>query len=103
MGVERPALEFAALSKVVAFKLGEELQDPRACNQRRARLSHTVHAITPVLYRASTDERAIEADYLFECGSLAELVRDGFVLHRSPRVVPQVSGRRCSTNPSRTS
>ena len=40
-------------------------------------------AVARVLHRASEDERAVAADRLFERRSLAELVRDGALLHGS--------------------
>src|SRR5262245_13309055 len=79
---------------MVAVQCGQELQDACADHQRRTRLPYTLHAIASVLHRASKDERAVEADHLLERGSLAELVRDGVVLHGAPRMVSQVSGRR---------
>src|SRR6185369_16176278 len=97
MGFEGPAVEFTDLREVVAREFGEELQNARAGDQRRTRLSHTLYAIASVFHRASKDECAVQAGHFFKCGSLAELVRDGLVLHRSPRVVSQVPGPRCAT------
>src|SRR5438552_2109036 len=93
MGPQRAAVEFVAIRKVRPFELRQELQDAGAGDQRRTGLSHSVHAIASVLHGASEDERALEAAYLFRGGSLAELVRDGVVLHGSSGVVPQVSWR----------
>ena len=74
MGSERSAVELVALREVVAFKLGEEFQNPRAGDIRRARLPRAVHAVAAVFHCASEDECAVQADHLLERRSLAELV-----------------------------
>src|SRR6185369_11165706 len=102
MGFEGPAVEFTALREVVAGKFGEELQNARAGDQRRTRLPDTLHTVASVFHRASKDECAFQAGHFFKCGSLAELVRDGLVLHGSPRVVSQVPWRRRATLDDRT-
>src|SRR5215213_187752 len=94
MGPERTALELRALPEMVPLELREEFQDAVPGPKRRARLSSPVYAIAPVLHRPAKDERAVAPHHLFGSGPLAELVRDGPLLHGPPRLVPQVSRRR---------
>src|SRR5687768_7989499 len=94
MGFERHAVELKSIQAVVAFKLCEELQDAVSGYKRRARLPRPVHAVVTVFHRASKDERGVQAANLFKCRALAELVRDGALLHRAPRMVSSVPGRR---------
>src|SRR5262249_19567458 len=99
VGFEGPALGFGAVSTGVSVELREEFQDTGAGDKRRARLPGAIHAGARVLHGASEDGGAFAVDHLFERGSLAELVRDGFLLHRSPRVVSKISwGRRASVD-----
>src|SRR6266540_1100431 len=60
---------------------------------RRARLPGALHSVAAFLYRSPGDEGAFETDHLFERRTLAQLVRDGALLHGAPRMVQQVFRR----------
>src|SRR5436305_1586665 len=65
-------------------------------HHRRARLPRAVHAGAADVHRAAEAARAVAPDRLLERRPLAELVRDGALLHRAPGVVPEVPRRRRS-------
>src|SRR5882762_8642627 len=97
MGFERLALEQRAVREIFALDGSEELQDAGSGDHWRARLSRAVHTVVTVLHGAPKNERAVTPPRLPRRGTLAQLVRDGAVLHGAPRMVPQVLGRRrCS-------
>src|SRR5207244_4106303 len=58
------------------------------------RLSRPVHARAGHVHGAAEDGRAVAADRLLQRRPLAELVRDGALLHRAPRMVSEVPRRR---------
>src|SRR5437016_3615661 len=63
-------------------------------DHRRARLPRAVHAGPADVHGAAEAACAVAADRLRERRPLAELVRNGALLHRAPGVVPEVPRRR---------
>jgi hypothetical protein len=93
VGLQRPALEFRSVRKVLTFLLCEELQDALPGYFRRARLSRPVHTVPSAFYFTAKGACSLEAHHLFQRGALAQLVRNGALLHSAPRLVPPVSRR----------
>jgi len=88
------ALELESLRKMVALELREELQDAVPRDHGRARLPRPLHAESADVQRPAEDECPLAAHRLFGGRPLAELVRNGPLLHRPPGVVPEVPRRR---------
>ncbi len=91
-----------ALPGSLAFRVRVLFPNPLSGDHGRPGLPRPLHPVADVLHRPAAARRPLAAAGLGQGRALASLVRDGPVLHRPPRLVPQVArGRPRALGPRR--